>query len=66
MSVLVFLIPIALILGLVGLAAFIWSIRSGQYDDLEGASMRILFDDDVPKAAKSEKKSEKSQKNTQD
>lgn len=46
MDVLVYLIPIALLLGGVGLAAFLWSLESGQYDDLEGAAERILFDDD--------------------
>lgn len=43
MSILLFMIPLALILGLLGLAGFIWSIKSGQYDDLEGASYRILI-----------------------
>jgi cbb3-type cytochrome oxidase maturation protein len=42
------LIPIALGLGLLGLAAFFWSLKSGQYDDLDGASMRILIDDEKP------------------
>lgn len=46
MSVLIYLIPIALILGLIGLGAFIWSLKSGQYEDLEGAAHRILLDDD--------------------
>jgi cbb3-type cytochrome oxidase maturation protein len=46
MNVLVFLIPIALGLGALGLAAFLWSLRSGQYDDLDGAAHRILQDDD--------------------
>ncbi len=46
MNVLVYLIPIALFLGLLGLGAFLWSLRSGQYDDLDGAAERILFDDD--------------------
>jgi cbb3-type cytochrome oxidase maturation protein len=41
-----FLIPIALALGLAGLAAFLWSLRSGQYEDLDGAAERILFQDD--------------------
>jgi cbb3-type cytochrome oxidase maturation protein len=41
-----YLIPIALLLGLIGLGAFLWSLRSGQYDDLDGAAERILFDDD--------------------
>jgi cbb3-type cytochrome oxidase maturation protein len=45
MSGLLILIPAALLLGLVGLAAFLWSLRSGQYDDLDGAAERILYDD---------------------
>ncbi|MEM5584504.1 cbb3-type cytochrome oxidase assembly protein CcoS [Roseibium sp. AS2] len=48
MDVLIYLIPVALGLGLLGLAAFLWSLRSGQYDDLEGAKWRILDDDDLP------------------
>jgi cbb3-type cytochrome oxidase maturation protein len=46
MASLVYLIPIALFLGLLGLAAFLWAMRSGQYDDLDGAAERILFDDE--------------------
>lgn len=46
MNVLVFLIPIALLLGLVALFAFLWALKSGQYDDLDGEASRILFDDD--------------------
>jgi len=42
------LILAALLLGLGGLAAFLWSMRSGQYDDLDGAAERILLDDDGP------------------
>jgi cbb3-type cytochrome oxidase maturation protein len=45
-NVLVYLIPIALGLGLIGLAAFLWALKSGQFDDLDGAAHRILFDDD--------------------
>lgn len=45
MTVLLFLIPIALALGGLGLAAFLWALKSGQYDDMEGAAHRILFDD---------------------
>jgi cbb3-type cytochrome oxidase maturation protein len=47
MTVLIYLVPIALGLGLMGLLAFLWSLRSGQYDDLEGAAYRILNDDDL-------------------
>ena len=49
MTGLLYLIPVALFLGGLGLAAFIWSLKSGQYDDLEGAAWRILQDDDTPK-----------------
>lgn len=49
MSVLIYLIPVSLVLGCVGLAAFIWSMKSNQYDDMEGAANRILLDDDVTK-----------------
>ncbi|WP_299811598.1 cbb3-type cytochrome oxidase assembly protein CcoS [uncultured Roseibium sp.] len=48
MDVLIYLIPIALLLGALGLGAFLWSLKSGQYDDLEGAKWRILEDDDLP------------------
>ena len=48
MSILVYLVPAALLLGGLGLAAFMWSRRSGQYEDLEGAAERILYDDDKP------------------
>jgi len=48
MTGLAFLIPVALFLGLLGLVAFFWSLRSGQYDDLDGAALRILEDDDGP------------------
>ncbi|MCZ4280115.1 cbb3-type cytochrome oxidase assembly protein CcoS [Kiloniella laminariae] len=47
MSALVFLIPVALGLGLLGLVAFLWSLRSGQFDDLDGAAYRAVFDDDI-------------------
>ena len=46
MTILLYLIPITLFLGLIGLAFFIWSVKSGQYDDLEGSANRILFDDE--------------------
>ena len=46
MSILIYLIPLALLLGLIGLAGFTWALKSGQYDDLDGAANRILLDDD--------------------
>jgi cbb3-type cytochrome oxidase maturation protein len=45
-SIIVYLIPIALALGALGLGAFLWALRSGQFDDLDGAAERILFDDE--------------------
>ena len=48
MNILLILIPAALLLGLSGLAAFLWSLRTGQYEDLEGAKWRVLSDDDLP------------------
>jgi cbb3-type cytochrome oxidase maturation protein len=47
MNVLVYLVPMALALGLTGLAAFLWSLRNGQYEDMDGAALRVLQDDDV-------------------
>jgi cbb3-type cytochrome oxidase maturation protein len=46
MSGVLLLIPIALFLGALGLGAFLWSLKSGQYDDLDGAARRILTDDE--------------------
>ena len=46
MNILLWLIPAALFLGLLGLGAFLWALKSGQYEDLDGAAHRILFDDD--------------------
>jgi cbb3-type cytochrome oxidase maturation protein len=50
MTILLYLIPAALLLGLIGLLAFMWALRSGQFDDLDGAASRILFDDEDPGA----------------
>ena len=47
MTVLLFLIPAALLLGLAGVAAFMWTLRADQYEDLDGAAHRILNDDDL-------------------
>jgi cbb3-type cytochrome oxidase maturation protein len=41
-----FLVPIALVIGIVALVAFMWALGSGQYEDLDGAAERILFDED--------------------
>jgi cbb3-type cytochrome oxidase maturation protein len=49
MNVIAYLLPIALGLGLLALGAFLWSLKTGQYDDLDGAAARILDDDDVRK-----------------
>jgi cbb3-type cytochrome oxidase maturation protein len=48
MEVLIYLVPLALVLGLLGLAAFLWSLKSGQYDDLDGAAWRAIADDELP------------------
>lgn len=45
MTGLLVLMPIALLLGVIGLCAFLWSLKSGQYDDMDGAGERILQDD---------------------
>ncbi|WP_159587969.1 cbb3-type cytochrome oxidase assembly protein CcoS [Chelativorans xinjiangense] len=44
MTNLAILIPVALFLGALGLGAFLWTLRSGQYEDLDGAAERVLFD----------------------
>lgn len=46
MNGVLFLIPIALTMGLLGLTAFLWSLRNGQFEDPDGAAMRILIDED--------------------
>jgi cbb3-type cytochrome oxidase maturation protein len=46
MEVLIYLVPMALALGFLGLAAFLWSLKSGQYDDLDGAAWRAIMDDE--------------------
>jgi cbb3-type cytochrome oxidase maturation protein len=48
MEGLIYLIPAALFLGLLGLAAFLWCLKSGQFDDLDGAAHRIFFEDEKP------------------
>jgi cbb3-type cytochrome oxidase maturation protein len=50
MEVLIYLVPMALALGVLGLVGFLWSLKSGQYDDLDGAAWRAIMDDDVHEA----------------
>jgi cbb3-type cytochrome oxidase maturation protein len=53
MEVLIYLVTMALALGLLGLGGFLWSLKTGQYDDLDGAAWRAILDeDDVPPCAK--------------
>ncbi len=49
MNVLIYLLPIAVGLGLLGLFGFMWALKSGQYNDVDGAALRVLSDDDLPK-----------------
>ena len=49
MEALILLVPVSLLLGGLGLLGFLWALRSRQYDDLEGAAARILFDDQARK-----------------
>ncbi len=51
MNGILFLIPIALGLGLLALLAFFWAVGRGQFDDLDGAALRILIEDAAPPAA---------------
>jgi cbb3-type cytochrome oxidase maturation protein len=46
MEVLIYLVPLALALGLLGLGGFLWTLQSGQYDDLDGAGWRAIMDDE--------------------
>ena len=59
MEVLIYLVPIALALGLVGLGAFLWALNTGQYEDLEGAAWRALTDDDAPADGRRESRTQR-------
>ncbi len=48
MTVLYFLIPLAIVMMIIAVLFFLWTIRSGQYEDLDGPAYRILMDDDDP------------------
>jgi cbb3-type cytochrome oxidase maturation protein len=65
MSVLVWLVPIALLMGAIGLAAFFWSLKSGQYEDLSGAAERILLAEDDQPIASPATTDQRLNKNTQ-
>jgi cbb3-type cytochrome oxidase maturation protein len=56
MLALLWLIPLTLVLGGAALALFVWTARSGQYDDLDAAAYRILRDDDPPRPAARERR----------
>lgn len=58
MMALAWLIPAALFLGLLGLAAFLWALRSGQFEDLEGASWRAIADSERPGPPRAESEGE--------
>ena len=58
MDIMMILIPVSLLLAALGLAGFFWTMKSGQYEDLEGAAHRILFDEDNVAAAPPKKKLE--------
>ena len=49
MNVLVYMVPLALLIGIAALFGFLWSLKNGQYDDVQGTAYRILSDDDVKK-----------------
>jgi cbb3-type cytochrome oxidase maturation protein len=59
MEIIYLLIPLSVILVGVIIWVFLWAIRSGQFDDLEGPAHRILMDDDSPRLTETEVKSEK-------
>jgi len=60
MTVLYFLIPLAIVMMIVAVLFFLWTIRSGQYEDLDGPAYRILMDDDDPLVPRRSRASDKS------
>ncbi len=50
MTVLIYLVPLALLLGFLWLVMFLWSLNTGQYEDLDGAALRVLDDSDIEPA----------------
>ncbi len=61
MNALLILIPVALFLGGLGLFAFFWANKNGQFDDLEGAAHRILMDDSLPEECEGASQDEEKQ-----
>lgn len=47
MNIILLLAPFSVLLGLLAVGAFVWTLRAGQYDDIEGSAARILIDDDA-------------------
>lgn len=61
MNVIYFLIPLAMLLLAFGVAAFLWAVKSGQFDDLDREAYRILFDEDEDQKPKKKSDSQKDQ-----
>jgi len=59
MEVLIILVPLALGLGVVGLAGFLWSLKNGQYDDLDGAAWRAILDEEPQASSDGEQNDQK-------
>jgi cbb3-type cytochrome oxidase maturation protein len=53
MEVLIYLVPLALLLGLAGLGDFLWALKTGQYDDLDGAAWRAIMEEDEGSSSRS-------------
>ena len=51
MNIIFLLAPFSVLLGLIAVGAFVWTLRSGQYEDVQGAAARILIDDEAPEEA---------------
>ena len=56
MEVIYGLLPGMLAIGVIGVGIFIWAVRSGQYDDMDGAANRVLFDDEPDSIVENDKK----------
>lgn len=61
MNILIFLIPVTIVMGIIGLVTFFWTLRDGQYEDLNGDAQRILFDEDSPLPGDTAKQANKEQ-----